>query len=142
MQWLLAHPPVKELSLATGHPSETILAALENRDIKLLHGNAKNLPFEANTFDCVFSRQAIEQLSHDYEKVFSEAFRVTKKLGIFVEEFREAQNVFNMMYLKNMDYFRYSYNTVERAGFSIKKFKRIPLSKIKYNVAICVGSKE
>ena len=140
---LAASPPIKELGQITGLPDDMIIRTLKGRDFQFLVGDMRALPFEAETFDCVFSRQAIEQMPRDYPQVFDEAFRVVKSggVGIFLEEFRESQNIFNLMYLRMHDYFRSSYGVVEKAGFHIEKFETIPLSKLKYHIGALVVKK-
>ncbi|MDP3788164.1 MAG: class I SAM-dependent methyltransferase [Candidatus Chromulinivorax sp.] len=99
---LYANPPIREISQITDIPPETVAQRLHGRDVKFLMGDMRNLPFEAETFDGVFSRLAIEQMPRHYPQIFSEAFRVTKNngVGIFIEAFRDVQNIFNLMYGK------------------------------------------
>ena len=139
----VASPPIKELAHITDLPDDTIVQRLRGRDFQFLVGDMRALPFEAETFDCVFSRQAIEQMPRDYPQVFDEAFRVVKSggAGIFLEEFRESQNIFNLMYLKIHDFFRVSCAVVEKAGFNIEKFETMPLSNLKYHIGALVVKK-
>lgn len=140
---LVAYPPVKEIAQITGLPPDTVIQRLKGRDFAFLRGDMRNLPFGAQTFDCVFSRLAIEQMPRHYPQIFNEAYRVAKSdgVGVFIEEFKEVQNIFNLMYLKMNDYFRSSYGVVEKAGFRIEKFEKLPLHKVKYNLGLLVVRK-
>ncbi|MFY9462677.1 MAG: class I SAM-dependent methyltransferase [Candidatus Sungiibacteriota bacterium] len=104
-------------------------------------GNATLLNAADNSFDLVFSHIAIEQMPTIYPAVFNEAYRVSRKYGCFIEEFREAQKgFFQRLTLWKNDYFRASYRVVEKAGFAIVSFDVKAVDKASHSVGmlLCV----
>ena len=115
-------PPFEELMFLTGKSREDITEALKN-NIRFVQGDMTKMPFGNNSFDCVFTQQAIEQLPESYPDAFREAYRVSK-YGIYVESFAEAQrNFIQWLYLYASDYFRGSFRDVEKAGSKILRFE-------------------
>ncbi|MDP3727438.1 MAG: class I SAM-dependent methyltransferase [bacterium] len=132
-------PPLKELVYLTDLPWDTIARRLAAADIEFQQGSILNLPFPDRSIDMVFSRLVIEQLPRDYPQAFREARRVARLGGFFLEEFYEAQsNVFQRIQLLNLDYFRASYREVERAGWKVKSFGRLPMNKVEFSFGLLV----
>ncbi len=138
--WLLTHPPLAYLKFVTGLDEKVIGERLSNRDIQFQLGNMLTLPHADGSYDLAFTSQSIEQLPRDYLRAFREIRRVTKKYAIFLEEFREVQNVFNRMHLKNVDYFCASFQELSDAGFRILKFEPYPLSSLYLRLGLAVCS--
>ena len=139
----LAAPPVAILKKLTGLTEWEILSRIRAADIDFTEGSILEIPFPKNSFDAVFSNSVIEQIPRDYMKVFTGVFRVAEKIAFFSEPFKEAQrgHIFNLMHLKNIDYFCASYREVEKAGFKTLSFEIPPLQKFVFNTGLLVVSK-
>jgi len=106
-------------------------------------GDATALHFPDNSFDLVFSHTAIEQMPTAYGTAFSEAYRVSRKYGCFIEEFREAQKgFFQRLALWKNDYFRASYRMVEKAGFAVMSFDVKVVDKASYSLGMLLCAKK
>ncbi|MDO8500048.1 MAG: class I SAM-dependent methyltransferase [bacterium] len=140
--FLLSDLPMKPLRYVTELDEDIIRERLSKSDIQFCEGNMLNLPFSDSSFDAVFSCQAIEQLPRDYPRAFQEARRVAAEGAFFLEEFSEAQNIFQWMHLQNVDYFCASYQEVQKAGFKILKFEPFPLNPEHLSLGLCVCSVE
>jgi ubiquinone/menaquinone biosynthesis C-methylase UbiE len=126
-------PPIPALAHLTGLTTETIRARLRTAKVDFVQGSITTLPFPDRSFDLVFSNSVIEQIPRRYEEVFREAARVACKAAYFSEPFREAQrNVLHRLYLRNIDYFRWSYRVVERNGLRVVRFTVAPLQKFAF----------
>ena len=141
-QKLFTNPPYRELKYVTGIPKEKleILLGSKTRIIQFIQGDILSLPYRDREFEFVFSCFVIEQIPRDYSKAFREAYRVSKIRGLFIEAFAEAQkNIFEIMHLWNMDYFRSSIHEVEEAGFTIIKFELLKSKKLEFTggVLLC-----
>ncbi|MBI2639309.1 MAG: class I SAM-dependent methyltransferase [Candidatus Sungbacteria bacterium] len=136
----LSNPPLKRLRYVTELDENIIRERLLKSDIQFCEGNMLNLPFSENSFDAAFSCQAIEQLPRDYPRAFQEARRVVVKGAIFLEEFAEAQNIFQWMHLQNVDYFCASYKEIQKSGFNILKFEPFPLNPAHLSLGLLVCS--
>lgn len=136
-------PPIEILSELIGFDQLEVRRRLLNRDIEVVEGSIRGLPFPDKTFDVVFSNSVIEQIPDDYLRVFRESFRVAIKGGVWSEPFREAQknNLFKILYLGNIDYFRASYKTVSRAGWQIKDFEVPRIQKFVFNTGFLIAEK-
>ncbi len=137
---LLRHPPLKQLRYVTELDSEVIKSWLAGSDIRFEEGDMLKSPFSDSAFDVAFSCQAIEQIPHDYLRAFTETRRVVTKGAIFLEEFSEAQDIFQLMNLKTSDMFCASYKEVERAGFRVLKFEPFPLNPDHLSLGLCACS--
>lgn len=106
-------------------------------------GDITQLDFPDGAFDLVFSSVVIEQLPRRYREAFVEAHRVTRRYACFIEEFSEAQkNIFQRLTLWVQDYFRESYHTVERAGFTVLSFDLKEIDKASHSVGMVVCEKK
>ncbi|MDO8510303.1 MAG: class I SAM-dependent methyltransferase [bacterium] len=134
----LKNPPIKILEHLTELNETEMRKRLKEIDIEFVQGTARLLPFYDGSFDVVMSNSVIEQIPNDYGDVFKEAYRVSKGAGIFGEPFKEAQgrDIFRQMYLKNIDYFRYSYKVTEEAGWKIFEFAIPPIQKFHFNTGV------
>src|SRR3989344_2482904 len=139
----LAAPPVAILKKLTGLTEWEILSRIRAADIDFTEGSILEIPFPKNSFDAVFSNSVIEQIPRDYMKVFTGVFRVAEKIAFFSEPEESAQrgHIFNLMHLKNIDYFCASYREVEKAGFKTLSFEIPPLQKFVFNTGLLVVSK-
>lgn len=140
----LSNPPMNALEYLTGRPREEIEKRIRSVRIEYKEGSIRSLPFDDSSFDGLFSNSVMEQFPRDYGLPFAESARVAKKIAFFSEPFKEAQggNVFKLMYLSNIDYFRGSFFEVKKAGWKIWQFEIPPLQKFLFNTGILVCRKE
>ena len=61
--------------------------------VRFIKGNATKLPFPDRYFDLVYTRQALEQMEPYRDQVFSEIHRVCASIGVFIEAFRDWNNI-------------------------------------------------
>jgi len=119
------------------------LEKIKNRDIEVIQGSIRSLPYKDNTFDFVYSNSVIEQFPRDYMLPFEEAYRVTSNAAFFSEPFKEAEpNILRRLHLKNIDYFNASYHEVEKVGFSVRSFFVPTLQKFAFNTGNLVCEKQ
>ena len=108
------------------------------RAVDFVQGSALKMPFGDNAFDVAFTVLALEQMPYDYQKVLREMSRVTKKYCIFLEPFREASNLSNLVNLSRRDYFRFSYKNFGRFGLEPVYFSSDHPQKLKYRTGLLV----
>jgi len=63
--------------------SQELIDTNQDKNIKIIQGDAQNLPFENNFFDIAIATAVIEHLPEP-SKMLSEAYRILKKDGILV----------------------------------------------------------
>ena len=96
--------------------SQELIEMNQDKNIKIIQGDAQNLPFEDNSFNVVIATAVIEHLSQP-SKLLSESYRVLKRDGILIlttpdpffdriaeilsREETEHQETFNLKILKN-----------------------------------------
>lgn len=127
---MLANPPIAELMYLTEKSEEVIRRRLKEASIEFIQGSLLALPFASNSFDFVFSCLVFEQIPTEYMKGFREAHRITNTHALFLEEFREAQNIFQKMHLRNVDYFRARYTEILTTGFDLLRFEPLSLDTV------------
>ncbi len=141
-QRLLKDPPVKELAQVTGYGRDEVMLRLKNRDIDFFCGDMTHLPgVSDNSYDSLYSCSAVEQLPKTYALAFEEAYRITKERAVFVEEFREFQNFFQLLHLRQRDYFRASFRELEKAGFRVLSCNPLPFDKVFFKLSTAVAVK-
>lgn len=139
----LKNPPIEDLMYVTGESEAAIRERLAGRDMACAKGDMLKLPFGENSFDCVFTCWALEQIPEKYSIAFAEARRVSKRYAMFYEAFYEAQeNIFQVMHLRNLDYFNAPIDDVKKAGFTILRFEPMGLSKIKFTSGALLAEKK
>lgn len=140
---LIANPPIETLKILTGLSDLIIRERLKNRDIEIIQGTIRSLPYADNSIDFVYSNSVIEQFPRDYMLPFQEAYRVVSKVALFSEPFREAEpNILRRLHLKNLDYFNASYHEVEKTGFAVHSFSVPTLQKFAFNTGVLVCEKQ
>jgi ubiquinone/menaquinone biosynthesis C-methylase UbiE len=78
-------------------PSKNMIAEFRkklektNIKIKLNIGDIENMPYNDNSFDCVYTLHVLMHLP-DYKKAFKEMYRVTKKNGVIVCDFPNLES--------------------------------------------------
>ncbi len=137
---LLANPPLAYLKFVTGLDEKIVAERLAHRDIQFQLGDMLALPYADGFFHVALTSSSIEQLPRDYPRAFREIRRVTAKYAVFLEAFREVQNTFNRMHLRNVDYFRSSFLELPNAGFHILKFEPYPISSPYFRLGLLVCS--
>lgn len=136
-EFLLSNYPIRELKYLTELDEEVIVERLNNFKSKVFFERGdicKLSSIGEEKFDFVFSYGAIEQIPKLFSSAFAEARRVLKKTGnaLFVEEFREFQNLRQKYYLWKVDYFSESYKEVEKVGFRALSFEPLINKKDKF----------
>ncbi|MBI2454022.1 MAG: class I SAM-dependent methyltransferase [Parcubacteria group bacterium] len=106
--------------------------------IDFVQGSALEMPFGDKTFDVAFTVLVLEQIPYDYHKVLKEMSRVAKKYCIFLEPFREANNLNGLVNLTRRDYFRFSYKNFSRFGLKPVYFSSDHPQKLKYRMGLLV----
>jgi SAM-dependent methyltransferase len=122
--------------------SPQMVAAAHARGIEVAEGNAEQLPFEAQSFDAVFSNAALHWV-RDQDAMMSEVHRVLKPGGRFVAEMGGHGNIAairvaliatvarhgfdgredNVNYYPTPDEYR---RRLERHGFTVEQMALIP----------------
>lgn len=108
-----ALPP--NLARWIGRSDTASLEAL--RRIKFERGNAAELPASDKSFDMSITILALEQMSDILPKALSEIRRITRRYVVFLEPFRDANDLYGYMLLWSSGYFHASKKEVEAAGF-------------------------
>jgi SAM-dependent methyltransferase len=91
------------LGIGTGlDPSPAMLARARARGIVAIRGVAEQLPFQAETFDCVLFVTTICFLD-SLNRAFDEAFRVLKRGGSVVIGFIDKQSLLGKAYEQRRD---------------------------------------
>ena len=103
--------------------------------VSIVQGDATNLNFEDDSFDISFTVLVFEQIPHMYTEVLKEMRRVTKHYCIFMEPFREVNSYKGLAFLRNADYFRYSYDFSKYGFENIFLYKDFP-QKAKFQVGL------
>jgi ubiquinone/menaquinone biosynthesis C-methylase UbiE len=98
-------------------------------------GDARKLPFADKSFDIAYTNQVLEQIPKDYGLVVAEMKRVAKYC-IFVEEFKEAQDLSDWLWVRHKDFFRESYKKIDPDPLFFST--HIPRSKSKYGLGLLV----
>lgn len=87
------------------------------RRVELRQGDATKLPFEAGSFDLVFTRQALEQMESVREPALSEISRVASENLLFCEPFADFQtSPLRRRYIAAKDYFSLRSDELPRFG--------------------------
>lgn len=107
-----------------------------NKNITFIEGDALKLPFEDNTFDIAFTIQVLEQIPIKQTAKAVLEMALVAKYGIFIEQFREAQSVADLAWLRYKDYFRDSYKNFNMEPIYFTK--DVP-HKLKYSLGLYVG---
>ena len=88
-----------------------------HRRVEAMQGNAVDLPFEAGSFDLVFTRQALEQMDMIRDQALSEIARVASDRVLLVEPFADAQtDGLRRTYVAAKDYFSLPVEGLRRFG--------------------------
>jgi SAM-dependent methyltransferase len=112
---LVADPPERYSALAgIGAVGPDQRAALART--RFHEGNAFAMPFEDKSFDFSFTCLALEQMPVDYTRVVAEMRRTTRSYCAFLEPFAEANDRWERLYLRRLDYFRASYRSFADRG--------------------------
>jgi SAM-dependent methyltransferase len=95
---------------------------------RFVNGTGRRLPFRDNTFDLVFSRQALEQMHDLQDEAIAELGRVSRRWVGMIEAFREwNSDGFRRKFVLAHQYFDAGLSDLEPAGlFPILSFDAIP----------------
>jgi ubiquinone/menaquinone biosynthesis C-methylase UbiE len=138
---------VKRANAYLKNPPQEVIKAITGKEFKdpgnitYIQGDMRRTGFPDNSFDMVFTKQAIEQLPKDYLLAFGEAYRLAPK-SIFIEEFRDYQKFRHLRYLKKSDYFRWPAKEVEKVGCRIERLEPIELHKDLYELGFLVAKND
>jgi predicted O-methyltransferase YrrM len=90
-----------------------------HRRVKVIQGNAVDLPFERGSFDLVFTRQALEQMDMIRDEALAEIARVASDRVLLVEPFADAQtDGLRQTYVAAKDYFSLPVEGLRRFGIA------------------------
>lgn len=109
------------------------------RRIEFRQGDASKLPFETDSFDVVFTRQAVEQMKAVEHDALSEIARVAKHHAILVEPFADFnRSALNHDYLQAKDLASPAIDGLTRYGLEpVARFGGFP-QKLEMGVGIAV----
>jgi len=104
-----------------------------HKSIDFRQGTAKNLPYNDNSFDIVFTILALEQMEEIRYEALSELSRVCKKYLVMVEPFRDwNQSSTNRHRVVSLDYFSAWIADLSKFGFKpVGYYENIP-NKLNY----------
>jgi ubiquinone/menaquinone biosynthesis C-methylase UbiE len=89
--------------------------------LPVLHqASAGDLPFEDNSFDLVYSVQALEQMNRIRFEVFKEIYRVTSDYACFIEAFKDYNKGSLALNMIERDYFRGSIKELNDHGLKVE----------------------
>ena len=135
-------PPLDYLTYITMLDKEEIREKLNHTQIEFIQGDMRDLSlFPDNSFDVVFSYAAVELISKDYDQVFKEVFRVTKKYAVFYEGFKEYNSIIQQLYRWRKNYFMGDSADVLKAGFKLINFYMPKISGIETNNSFLIVAK-
>jgi len=111
--------------------SQELIEMNQDKNIKIIQGDAQNLPFKNNSFDIAIATAIIEHLPGP-SKIISETYRILKKGGLFIlttpdpffdqiaeilsREERGHRKTFNLKRLKN-DFQNYNFQILNTEKF-------------------------
>ena len=107
--------------------------------VNFTQGDAFEMPFDDKSFDLTYTSLALEQMPHRYKDALIEIHRVTKNYVVFIEPFKEANNLSGITTLKAKDYFRYSYKSFEQLGFKPIMFTKDIPQKLRFGTAALIA---
>ena len=113
-----------------------------HKKINFICANSKNIPFQDNSFDLVYTSLALEQMENIRKQAISEIYRVCNKYTSFYEPFKDYNNNFPYLaYILSQSYFRGSLKDLNDLGFKILQiYDQIP-QKVYMNAIFVVGEK-
>ena len=113
-----------------------------HKKINFICANSKNIPFQDNSFDLVYTSLALEQMEKIRKQAISEIYRVCNKYTSFYEPFKDYNNNFPYLaYILSQSYFRGSLKDLNDLGFKILQiYDQIP-QKVYMNAIFVVGEK-
>jgi ubiquinone/menaquinone biosynthesis C-methylase UbiE len=105
------------LSNASPQPLTDLTA---HKSIKFVCASAKNIPFDDNSFDLVYTSLALEQMEMVREYALKEIYRVTNQYSSFYEAFKDYNNKLpQLAYIYSQDYFKASLKDLTSHGYTI-----------------------
>jgi SAM-dependent methyltransferase len=102
-------------------------------------GNARTLPAADKSVDVTFTMLALEQMWPILPDVLSEIRRVTRRHVVFLEAFRDANDVIGYLNLLSRNYFRASVRQIEAAGFRRRELIEYLPNKATFATALLVA---
>ena len=110
------------------------------RKIDFNVGNANNLSmFKNNSFEVVYTVNALEQMASDLPEVLEEIHRITSKFVVFCEPFWDYNNFFEKQYLIAGNYFRLKEKILNQYGFEKINFLDCLLLKPSFKDSVYIG---
>ncbi|HIF09460.1 MAG TPA: class I SAM-dependent methyltransferase [Sneathiellales bacterium] len=93
---------------------------LAYQQIEFLQGNATNLPFDDDSFDLVFTRQALEQMEAVRDLALAEISRVARAHVVMLEPFADFnQSPANRDFVSAKDYFSLTLDELSSFGIEV-----------------------
>lgn len=108
------------------------------RAIDYQQGNAAALPAKDKSVDMIYTVLALEQMADILPQALSEIRRVARRYAVFIEPFREANDLYGRLHLRVGNYFRSSQAEFERAGFRPVTMVMLP-NKLTYGASMLVA---
>lgn len=117
---------------------ETLIDLKAHKNIEFICASAKNLPFDDNSFDLVYTSLALEQMELIREEVLKEIYRVSNQYVSFYEAFKEYnQSLQHRAYIYGEGYFKGSIDDLKKLSFrNIEVIDNIPQKHHETNVFV------
>ena len=110
--------------------------------VKAIQGSAARLPFEAASFDLVYSRLALEQMEPIREQAMAEMSRVSRRWVLMVEPFREVNaSGLRRHYIVGNNYFQGAIADLGRYGLTPRMVLDDWPAKITIKAALVLAEK-
>ena len=113
-----------------------------HKQAKFICSSAKNIPFQDNSFDLVYTSLALEQMETIRGQVMKEIYRVCNQHVSFYEAFKDYnKNLLQLSYIYSQSYFRGELNDLFNLGYqNIEVMIDIP-QKINMNAVFVLAKK-
>ena len=109
------------------------------RSIDFQQGNAAALPAADKSVDVAMTMLALEQMADILPRALSEIHRITRRHVVFLEPFREANDIPGFLHLKSRNYFRAGEREIAAAGFRpLTMISNLP-NKLTFGAAMLVA---
>lgn len=122
--------------------SQELINLNQNKNIKIIQGDAQKLPFEKNSFDIAIATAVIEHLPEPF-KMLAETYRVLKPNGIFIlttpspffDKIAELINKEESHHLEKFNLKRLK-SDFKKAGFQVLQAEKFMISPMGFPVEL------
>lgn len=85
------------------------------KNIKIIHGDAKKIDLPDNSIDFTYTRLALEQMEEIRDEVMSEICRITKQFILLIEPWKNVNKLsYEKAYIRRMGYFNQDFFKLAR----------------------------